>query len=231
MTRFQKIAAGVVAVVAVSGAGAAVAATKLGSPEEESRAVVNDAARELGVSPERLTNALKTGLKNRIDEAVEAGRMTKAEGDRLKARIDERRLPFLAPLGRRGPHGPGGMHRDFRFHHSHKLETAAKYLGMTETALHNALRDGKTLAQVARDRNKAVDGLVDALVAESRKRIDKAVEDGRLTRAEADEFLAGLRDRITDRVNGRFPRLRGHFRRSGGGGSGPLGPPPLAPSI
>jgi polyhydroxyalkanoate synthesis regulator phasin len=232
MTRFQKIAAGVVAVVAVSGAGAAVAATKLGSPEEESRAVVNDAARELGVSPERLTNALKTGLKNRIDEAVEAGRMTKAEGDRLKARIDEGGLPFLAPVGRRGPHGPGGgMHRDFRFHHFRKLETAAKYLGMTETALHNALRDGKTLAQVARDRNKSVDGLVDALVTESRKRIDQAVEDGRLTRAEADEFVAGLRERITDRVNGRFPRLRGHFRRFGGGGSAHLGPPPLAPTF
>jgi hypothetical protein len=224
----RKLAVGIVVLTAVAGTGTAIAAAKLRSPQEESRAVVNDAARELGVSPERLTNALKTGLKNRIDEAVEDGRMTKEEGDRLKARIDEGGLPFLAPLGPRGVHGPG-MHREFKFRHFHKLETAARYLGITEAALRDELRDGKTLAQVARERDKSVDGLVDALVAEKRKRIDQAVEDGRLTRAEADAFLAGLRERIADFVNGRFPRLRRHFRPFGGGGALRPERPGLAP--
>lgn len=199
MTRIQKLVAGGVVLLAIGGGGAAVAATKLGSPEQESRAVVNDAARQLGVSPERLTNALKTAMKNRIDEAVKAGRLSEEEANRLKAGIDRRGVPMLGP----------GFHRErhFGFHH-HKLDAAAKYLGMTEAAIRNALEDGKTLAQLARDRNKTVDGLVDALVAESRKRIDQAVEDGRLTRAEANEFVEGLRARTTDLVNGRFPRHR-----------------------
>ena len=46
--------------LAVSGAGGAVAATKLRTPEQESRAVLNDVADQLGVTPERLSNAFKT---------------------------------------------------------------------------------------------------------------------------------------------------------------------------
>ena len=50
MTRIQKIAVGAVLALAVSGAGAAVAATKLRSPEQEKRAVLNDVAGQLGVT-------------------------------------------------------------------------------------------------------------------------------------------------------------------------------------
>lgn len=209
MTRIQKIAAGVVAVVAVSGAGAAVAATKL-NPQEESRAVVNDAANQLGVTPERLTTALKTAMKNRVDAAVKAGRMTKAEGDALKARIDENAVPLLGP-GRGGfRHGGPGHHGPGR---SHGLDAAAKYMGMTEAQLRTALEGDKTLAQVAKDRDKSVDGLVAALVADKRAGIEQAVKDGHMTRAQADEFLSGLKARTTDMVNGRFaPRFGRGFR-------------------
>lgn len=219
MTRIQKIAVGVVTLVAVGGAGAAVAATKLGSPQEESRAVVNDAATQLGVTPERLTTALKTALKNRVDAAVKAGRMTKSEGDALKARIDENALPLFGPgrgrfeHGGRGHHGPGRVHG---------LNAAAKYLGMTEASLRTALEGGKTLAQVAKDRDKSVDGLVDALVAEKKADIQQHVKEGRLTQAQADEFVSGLKARVTDMVNGRFaPRFGRGFRDHDDAGTRP----------
>jgi polyhydroxyalkanoate synthesis regulator phasin len=206
MTRIQKIAAGIVGLMAISGAGAAVAATQLRSPQEESRAVVNDAARELGVSPEQLSNALKTAMKNRIDEAVRDGRLTQEQGNRLKQSIDEQEVPMLGPGVGRGFHRHfGGPHRG-PFHVG-KLEAAAEYLGMTQAALREALQDGKTLAQVARDRNKSVDGLIDALVAEKRERINQAVEDGHLTRGQANRVLQDVRSRVTDLVNGRMPRF------------------------
>lgn len=197
MTRIQKIAVGGVALLAVSGAGAAVAATQLRSPKAESQAIVNDVAGQLGVTPERLTNAFKTAMKNRIDRAVKDGRLTQAEANRLKAEIDRQSVPMF---------GPGfGHHRDFEFRHAHKLQTAAKYLGVTEAQLRSALEDGKTLAQVAKDKGKSVDGLVNALLGDARSRLDQQVEEGNLTRAEADEMLSGLRERITDMVNGRMP--------------------------
>lgn len=223
MTLTQKIAAGVVALVAVSGAGAAVAATTLGSPEQESRAVVNDAANQLGVTPERLTTALKTAMKNRVDAAVTAGQMTKAEGDALKARIDENALPLIGP-GKNRHGGPGHFKRG-----NHGLDAAAKYLGLTEAALRTQLEDGKTLAQVAEDRDKSVDGLVDALVAAKKTHIQQQVEDGRLTQAEADQFVAGLKARVTEMVNGEMPRHGGRgFHRfgPGAGGAEMMAPPP-----
>ena len=196
--------------LAVSGAGAAVAATKLRSPEQESRAVLNDVAGQLGVTPERLSNAFKTAMKNRIDQAVKDGRLTQAEATRLKAAIDRQSVPMLGP-GFRHHGGPGHFGRGHR-----GLESAAKYLGMTEAALRTQLESGKTLAQVARDRNKPVDGLVDALVAEKRTRIQADVKAGRLTQAEANEFVQGLKARVTDMVNGRFAPRFGHgFRRNG----------------
>ena len=215
MTRIQKIAVGGVLVLAVSGAGAAVAATKLRTPQQENRAVLNDVAGQLGVSPERLTNAFKTALKNRIDQAVKDGHLTQAEATRMKAAIDRQSVPMLGPGFHRGG-GPGHFGR-----RHHGLEAAATYLGMTEAALRKQLASGKTLAQVAKDRNKSVDGLVTALVAEKKARIEQAVDDGHLSRAQADELVARLKEHVTAMVNGRFERRREHRF----GPLGPRGPP------
>jgi hypothetical protein len=79
---------------------------------------------------------------------------------------------------------------------------------MTQAELRRALEGGKTLAQVARDQNKSVDGLVDALVAPAEQKLAQAVENGRLTEAEKREMLSRLREHVTDVVNGRLtPRF------------------------
>jgi polyhydroxyalkanoate synthesis regulator phasin len=204
MKRNHKIAIAAVLALSVIAVGGAVGATQL-TPKQESQAIINDAAGQLGVEPSELSNALKQALKNRVDDAVEDGRLTEEQGRELKERIDAGEVPFLGlPFHRH--HGP--------FHA--KFEAAAEYLGMTQAQLRKALDDGKTLAQVARDRDKSVDGLVAALVEEAEQKLEDAVEAGRLTEAEKREMLDGLRDRITDLVNGRFPRLpRPPFHRDG----------------
>ena len=65
-----KVIAGAVAGLAVAGGGAAIAANRLGSPKQESQAVLNDAAKQLGVAPSALSAALKKALENRVDDAV-----------------------------------------------------------------------------------------------------------------------------------------------------------------
>ena len=206
-SRKSQVVAGAVAALAVAGGGAAFAADKL-SPREESQAVLNDAAQQLGIEPSRLSAALKQALKNRVDAAVEDGRLTEEQGVELKERIDAGEVPFFG-VGR-------SFHKHFHGPFHAKLEAAAEYLGMTQAQLEDALEDGKTLAQVAKDKGKAVDGLVDALVEGAEQKLQDAVEAGRLTEAEKSEMLDGLRDRITDLVNGRFPRLpRPQFHRDG----------------
>jgi predicted DNA-binding protein (UPF0251 family) len=207
----RKLVAGAVAGLAVAGGGAAaVAATQTGSPQEESKAVVEDAAKQLGVQPSELSNALKQALKNRIDAAVSAGRLTEEQGNELKERVDAEEFPLLGPGLRGGHHAPGGL-----FHHG--LDAAAEYLGTTEEALREQLRNGTTLAEAAQKAGKSVDGLVDALVADAKEKLDAAQAAGRITAAEKQERLQELRERVTAMVNGERPeggpRLFGHERR------------------
>jgi hypothetical protein len=213
----MKLAVVLIAIALVVGGGAvAVAATGVLSPKQEQQAFLDDAAKELGVEPSELSAALKSALEKRVDAAVAAGELTKSEAERIKARIDAGDAPlFFGPRfgheGRFGP-GPGRHHRP-----GGKLGAAASYLGMSETALREALAGGKTLAQIAKDRGKSVDGLVQAMVAAKTKLLDEAVEAGRLTDAERDEIVAGLKARVTDLVNGRFPpRHRHEFRERRG---------------
>ena len=198
----KSLALGVAGALAIAGGGAAIAATQGDSPKEESEAVVNDAATQLGVEPSALSNALKTALKNRVDAAVAAGRLTKDQGDELKARIDAGDVPLF-----------GGFHHG-GFGHFEQLDAAADYLGITEAQLREDLAAGKTLAQVAKDRGKSVEGLTQAMTDSVKERLDAAVAAGRLTQAQADAVLADVKERITDRVNGKSPsfrRFRHHF--------------------
>ena len=188
-----KLGVGVAAAAAVAGGGAAIGATQFGSPKEESQAIVNDAAKQLGVQPSALTAALKKALENRIDAAVAAGQLTKEQGNMLKQRIESGSLPlFFGPRG-----GPGGHAGHFG-----ELDAAASYLGLTDAQLDAQLEGGKSLAQVAKDRGKSVDGLIQALVDSATKKLDSAVAAGRLTKADEQSILNGLKDRITAFVNG-----------------------------
>src|SRR5438034_5214377 len=103
-TRNWKIAIAAIAVLAVAGAGGAIAATKLLTPGERSQAVVNDAAKQLGVDPAKLGDALKKALENRVDADVSAGRITKEEGDAIKKRIESGDYPIFGLGGHEGRH-------------------------------------------------------------------------------------------------------------------------------
>ena len=222
--RRAKLAAAAAAGLAVAGGGAALAATQLGSsPKEESQAVVADAAEQLGVSPSKLSDALKKALEDRVDAAVSDGRLTKEQGDDLKSGIDAGDVPLvLVPgLDRHGDHGRPG---DFDFFGN--LDAAASYLGLTEDELRSQLGGGKTLAQVAEDRGKSVDGLVQAIYDAKKKQLDDAVAAGRLTQADENLALSGLEDRIANLVNSRFPAPPPEFRFHGRGAGEHL--PPFA---
>lgn len=191
-----------VALIVGLGAAGAIAATKVLSPSEESKAVIDDAAAQLGVQPSELTSALKLAMKNRIDAAVEAGQLTEEQASRLKERIDAEEFPLLGPRGPKGPgfagHGPGHLGR------GEVLAAAASYLGLTEAELREQL-PGKTLADVAKEQGKSVPGLVEAMVAAAGKEIDEAVADGRLTDEQATALKADLEARFESMVDGERP--------------------------
>jgi hypothetical protein len=168
-----------------------------------------------------LLDKLVAAKKERIEAAVKAGRLTRAQADEVEADLKQEVTDFVNSgrlergfgLRHLGP----GLGRLFAGH-EHFLSTAADYLGLTQAQLRTQLNSGKTLAQIAKDRNKSVDGLVDKLVAAKKARIEAAVKDGRLTRAEANRIEADLKEQVTDFVNN--GQLEFHFRKFRGGGPG-----------
>jgi hypothetical protein len=98
------------------------------------------------------------------------------------------------------------------------METAADYLGMDGADLRAALRDGKSLAELAKDRGRSVDGLKKALREAIRKDADQAVEDGVLTREQADGLVEKLGSAVDKLVEG-SPKGGFDLDFRGGGGN------------
>jgi hypothetical protein len=108
--------------------------------------------------------------------------------------------PFAGPgFGRMG-FGPGA-----------EIQAAATYLDLTPQKLFAALRGGKSLADVAKDQSKSVDGLKAAMKAAETARLDAAVKAGKLTDAQRTQIEQDLDQRLDDLVNGTGPRFG--FRR------------------
>jgi len=199
ITRKSRLTALGAAALAVAGGGAAIAATGSGTPAEESTAIVEAAAEDLGVTSTDLSAALKKALVARVDAQLRAGTITEAQATATKARINSDSFAIFGPPG--GPRGGG-----FGHHHGAGLAAAATYLGLTEAELRTSLQSGKSLADVAKATDgKSVDGLVAAIVAAEKKELAAAVADDELTEAQQTEMLANLEERVTDMANGVRP--------------------------
>ena len=82
------------------------------------------------------------------------------------------------------------------------LDDAAEAIGIDEADLRAALEDGDTIADVAEANGVDVDDVIESMVEAKEVHIAEKVEEGRITQEEADEKLADVEAKITDRVNG-----------------------------
>lgn len=169
---------------------AAALAAKLGVETSKVEAAL-DVARQSATSRDTFVSALASEL------GVDAGKVEAA-------------LQDIGPPAGQGPGQGPGMGPG----QGPGLDAAANYIGITETALQEALQGGKTLAQVATANGKSVDGLVDALVKDATEQIQQDVTAGNLTQSQATSILSDLKAHITEMVQNAGPM---------GGGPGPGG--------
>jgi hypothetical protein len=201
-------------VLAAAGTGVAVATTTSDDPKERENAILADAAEQLKVEPSELRDALSDAENAQLDADVKAGRLTQEQADAIK----ERREELGTVLGPGGfiPRGGPGMGLHLRFGGGGPLElfdTAAKALGISRDQLVERLQDGDSLEEIAKAEGKSVDEVREAIESEAAKRLDKAVEDGDLTREQADRLREHLGDMIDNLGEFRMPRFdRGEFR-------------------
>lgn len=115
------------------------------------------------------------------------------------------------------------------------LATAASTIGVTKEELRTALRDGRSIAQVAQSKDVDVQKVIDAMVADAKAKLAEAVQNGNLTQAQADRKAANLNERITALVNREGLPARGHrhggHRRPASTGDAPAGAEPSSATI
>jgi hypothetical protein len=209
----------------VGGAAAAVAATGGGSRGSD---FLDSVAKHLGVSPQKLQDATKAAAVDQVNADLAAGRITKAQADELKKRIEAGDGVLGGPGGpgfERGLHlrggGPGfplGPGIAGKPAIANELAAAAKYLELSESDLRTKLENGQSLADVAKAQSKDLDGLKTAILDAAKTDLDKAVADKELTQSQADDIYSGLKSHIDDIVNADV-KLR-HFDGRGGPGPG-----------
>ena len=140
-----------------------------------------------GKTPAGLIGALTAEAKSNLDAAVAAGWLTQKQADAVLEGVTDgitelvNNGPPVPPEKRAGP-----------------LDAAATYLGISVADIQTALKGGKTLASLVAA-PKTVDGLVAALTADAKTKLDKAND---ITPAQETAILSKLTARETDFVNG-----------------------------
>ena len=208
----RTLALGAAALAVAAGGGAAIAATsEVFDPEEEREAFQAAVAEELGVTTAELESAYKAAALERVDAAVEAGRITEEQADAMRERVESGDV-FGPRLFFGGDHlgGPGD-----------RLAGAADYLGLTQAELQERLRAGESLADIAKAEGKTVSGLKAAMLDVAKEKLDQAVSEGRITAAQREEMLERLESNLDDIVNGTLPEGGPGFGRPFGHRFGP----------
>jgi AraC-like DNA-binding protein len=158
----RRIAIGAAGVTILGGGGGAYAIADRGNNAER-QAFMSDAAKRLHVSPSQLRSALKGAMDDRIQADVKSGKLTQKQADAIKQHKGSDGSP------RRELHVAGPFMEG--------LHAAANYLGLTDAQLRTQLQSGKSLAQVAKDKNKSVAGLKTAIKDALQSKIDARVNE------------------------------------------------------
>jgi hypothetical protein len=198
------------------------------------------AAAALGLTPQQLLDKLSDGKTTIADVAAQQhvdintviDAMANADRDRIKKIVNSPWPPFGAFGKGKAGFGPRfGPRMGFGLGGPLALEAAAKALGMTTQDLVTQLRNGSTIAQIAKSKNVDVNNVINAMTAEVNKKIDQAQANGTLSPAEANNAKAKVKDAITSIVNNGLPKgpIVGAWAKPGGfhafAGIPPIGPP------
>lgn len=144
-------------------------------------------------------------VQDALAPLVTAGTLTQAQADAVA-----QALQAAKPAG-----GPGHDGRGRRGFGGMSLDTAAAAIGVTADELRQAIAGGQSIADFATSKNVEPQKVIDALVAETKTRLDQAVTDSKLTQAEADTQLVEATARITSLVNGTLKADFGGHRDRG----------------
>lgn len=230
MKRAWKVV-GIAALVAILGV-AVVGAVAYAQDDTESSGPFDFASRFkealagiLGITVEEYDTAVDKAQDQVVDEATAEGWLTDEQAELLRWKMDQAPGFGMRGMGRgRGGFGPGMFGPGMMGAGDNLPSVAAETLGMSLTELLTELQDGKSIADVAKEKGVELQVIVDAFVAQQKENLDQAVADGRITQKQADYVLEQMEQSVTDRLEGTWTGGCGGF---GGHRGGMMGFPGL----
>ena len=159
-----------------------------------------------GKSRAGLVADLQNTANAAIDKALAANKITKEQSDKAKAEapgqiakfvdhVYEQRTPKTTTRALRVTEFVGDV-----------FGAARDYLGITQADLTKALREGKSLGDIANaTAGKSKDGLVAQLTAAANAKIDKAKTDGKITADQATAIKAQVGAAVTALIDRKGP--------------------------
>src|ERR1700694_394995 len=194
-------AAGLAAVIIGVAAVKAAPSPSATASKNYAQVFVDKLAGILHLTPAQTQDALKQAQLQTVDQMLADGKITKAQADAMKARINAGQgLGAIGGFGRQG----GGFKADRTLMNSlttAELNAAASALHMSPADLQNALRSGKSLSALE-TQQKVSDSAVKAAMKNAAKGVlDNAVKAGTLTQPQADAILS--------KVGSGLPGLKG----------------------
>jgi uncharacterized protein YidB (DUF937 family) len=128
-----------------------------------------DIAAGQGVEEQKVIDLLVKQASERLDKAVQAGKLTQAQADEKKKNLQGQ------IKNRVENKGGFGFKKERRGREGH-LEEVASVLGMSKEEVLTQLQSGKTLVQIAQDKGISKDELLNKLLEKQKERLSKMVE-------------------------------------------------------
>ena len=181
------------------------------TPEEmqtarEEGKTVADLAEEQGIALDDLISDVITtpppSIQERFDRAVENGSMTQEEANEKLAALREGMTNRFSGEMPERPSGETPERRDGEKRSRSYLafDTLGDIIGLEPQEILEAMKDGTTAAELIEEQGLSVDDVIAEMSESLVERLDQAVENDKLTQAEADAKLATFQETLAERM-------------------------------
>lgn len=175
---------------------------------------INEVLQANGVDPAKVQAAVLADLKSKLDEAVASKKLTQEQADKLYGKAQTALTNLMSHVPKQGDPGKGngGDHPGKPGPHAGKgmIGSAADAIGVDAKTLLEAMKDGKSIADVAKEHNVDPKAVIDAVVSDLSAQIDEAVASGKIKPEMAEKMKAHLNGLVTSFVNSAHQGHPGH---------------------
>ena len=150
---------------------------------------VSKFAANLGVDQDKVTAALDTTKKQMLDEAVQQGKLTQEQADKIAANKGFGFGGF--GIGHDKGHNFKAKGNAFRGQ-GRNLDGVASALGVTTDQLKTEIQSGKKIQDIVTEHGMTMDQFNQKMLELKKDAISKAVADGKMTQDQANKILQNM---------------------------------------